>query len=469
MAISIDWGRVGWATTMALAAAVLGVLAGYDPRIALVVAVCGAFFLIAFEDLAMGLAIFAFVGFVEVVPLFGSVLNLTKLAGALLALSWFAVLATRRDASLDFLGVHPYVATAIGLFLGWATLSMVWAEDPYATLGSVGRYALNLVLFLIVFTAVRSERDLGRILVGFMIGAGFAVGYAFVAPSAEDPGRLATNAQDPNELASVLIPGLALAVAVIALYRRRPLIRLLALLTVISCAAGIWLTSSRGGLIALAIALVFAIAISGRWRPLVAIAATALVAASYVYFAGFASDQVRERITEPARGQARLQEGRTTIYQVAWRAFEANPVLGVGSANFEVSSKHYLDEPGALARTDEIIDRPKVAHNSYLEVMAELGVVGLLLFATIVLFAVSSALMAARTFSRADNRRMQAVALCIAVAMVGILAAGFFLSGQYSKQLWLLLGLGPALLTMARAGAAAGLVSNRMQGDPREA
>ena len=75
----------------------------------------------------------------------------------------------------------------------------------------------------------------------------------------------------------------------------------------------------------------------------------------------------------------------------------------------------------------------------------------------------------ARTFSRADNRRMQAVALCIAVAMVGILAAGFFLSGQYSKQLWLLLGLGPALLTMARAGAAAGLVSNRMQGDPREA
>ena len=35
---------------------------------------------------------------------------------------------------------------------------------------------------------------------------------------------------------------------------------------------------------------------------------------------------------------------------------------------------------------------------------------------------------------------------------VGILAAGFFFSGQYSKELWLLLGLGPALLAMSGVG-----------------
>ena len=32
-----------------------------------------------------------------------------------------------------------------------------------------------------------------------------------VAPSAEDPGRLATDAHDPNELAAALISGAALA------------------------------------------------------------------------------------------------------------------------------------------------------------------------------------------------------------------------------------------------------------------
>ncbi len=61
---------------------------------------------------------------------------------------------------------------------------------------------------------------------------------------------------------------------------------------------------------------------------------------------------------------------------MAWRSVEANPAEGLGAGNFAVSSKHYLLEPGALARSDEIIDEPKVAHNSYLGVLAELGMVG---------------------------------------------------------------------------------------------
>ena len=36
------------------------------------------------------------------------------------------------------------------------------------------------------------------------------------------------------------------------------------------------------------------------------------------------------------------------------------------------------------------------------------------------------------------------------IALVGILAADFFITEQYGKQLWLLLGLGPALLGVAR-------------------
>jgi F0F1-type ATP synthase assembly protein I len=41
------------------------------------------------------------------------------------------------------------------------------------------------------------------------------------------------------------------------------------------------------------------------------------------------------------------------------------------------------------------------------------------------------------------------------VALIGILTADFFISEQFSKQLWLLLGLGPALLGVARSMQAA--------------
>ncbi|MGA8927087.1 MAG: hypothetical protein WB462_12765, partial [Solirubrobacterales bacterium] len=52
--------------------------------------------------------------------------------------------------------------------------------------------------------------------------------------------------------------------------------------------------------------------------------------------------------------------------------------------------------------------------------------------------------------------RMQAVSLSIAVALIGNLAAMFFISGEYERGLWLLLGLGPAILAMAKTAAAAG-------------
>ena len=460
--------RASWpfAVGLAVIGAVLGLLAGYDPRVAIAGALGLAFVLVAFADLAIGVAIFAFIGFVEVVPLFGPVLNLTKLAGALLTLSWFAILTTRGSSRLDFVTVHPIAATALGLFLGWATLSAGWAEDPSAAIGSATRYALNMVLFLIVFTAVRDERDLGHILMGFLLGSLFAVGYAMVAPSAEDPGRLATDAHDPNELAAALISGAALAIGAAVLYRRKPALRLLACFTAVACAAGILLTASRGGLVAVTVALLFAIIVAGRWRAPVAIATAGIAVAGVIYFAGFAPPEVQERITEPARGQARLQEGRTTIWQVAWRSVEDNPVQGLGSANFAVSSKHYLFEPGTLARTDQIIDEPKVAHNSYLEILAELGIVGAFLFGFVVLFSVGSALVGAHRYSAHDDERMQAVCLCVAVAMVGILAAGFFLSGQYSKELWLLLGLGPALLAMS---SRAGTTRDGLQASPTRA
>jgi hypothetical protein len=44
---------------------------------------------------------------------------------------------------------------------------------------------------------------------------------------------------------------------------------------------------------------------------------------------------------------------------------------------------------------------------------------------------------------------MEMIARATLVGLTGILAADFFVSGQFSKQLWLLLGLGPALLAMS--------------------
>jgi O-antigen ligase len=115
-------------------------------------------------------------------------------------------------------------------------------------------------------------------------------------------------------------------------------------------------------------------------------------------------------------------------------------------------------------RTDFIVDNPKVAHNTYLNVLAELGIVGFFLLLVIIALPLRCAAQAIGFAARAGDRQLEVLARAMVVVIVGLLAADFFGSRQYSKQLWLVLSLGPVLLQVSRAqlasrhaeGAAAG-------------
>ncbi|MDQ6811631.1 MAG: hypothetical protein M3Z95_07010, partial [Actinomycetota bacterium] len=103
-----------------------------------------------------------------------------------------------------------------------------------------------------------------------------------------------------------------------------------------------------------------------------------------------------------------------------------------------------------------IVDRPPVAHNMYLEVVADLGAVGLALFLGMVGFLLWCAARAAREFRQTGDRTMEVLSRALIVATAGILATDVFISDQYSKPLWIQLALCPCLLAFARGGATAG-------------
>jgi O-antigen ligase len=228
--------------------------------------------------------------------------------------------------------------------------------------------------------------------------------------------------------------------------RKNPVARLLAMAAVFLFLFGIFYTVSRGGMIALAVAIVAACLMSGRYRVQATVVGVMTALFVVFYFSQIAGVDARDRITTVQGGS-----GRSDIWTVGWRMVEDKPVTGVGSGNFNVSSIHYLlVQPGAIERDEFIVDHPKVAHNSYLQVLAELGAVGLTMFLLIIGFAFHCALKAARWFGRVGDTDMEIVARASVVALVGILAADFFITEQYGKQLWLLLGLGPALLGVAR-------------------
>jgi O-antigen ligase len=437
---------------LAALAVMLGIGAGVDPRIAVAAAIALAFVALVMSDLTIGLCLFAVVAFLDVLPhLGGSALSFTKIVGFLLAVSWLAKVSSSEDERNDFLAEHPMFTYVLVLFIGWAALSLTWGENAGSGTTPLMRYALNLVLFLIVYSAVRTPRQLAWTIGAYVAGSAVAAGYGVLNPPTDtayyDVTRVSGTIGDPNELAGVLVGGTVLAAALAATLKGAPLLRLLAGAASVLCGAGIFLSLSRGGLVALGFSLVAAVVVAGRRWRLEAIGLAVVVAVgAFVYFGFYADQTAASRVTSFGNGT-----GRTDIWTVGWRMVEAHPVRGVGVGNYQTASIHYLLKPGAIQRDEFIVDTPKVAHNTYLQVLAELGIVGAAMFLAILGFSLLCILKAARIFERLGDETMELMSRALLVALCGVLAADFFISEEFSKQLWLLLGLGPALLGIAKA------------------
>jgi O-antigen ligase len=453
MTADIDWQRVAGGGALGFAAVLCGLAAGVEPLASIFVAVAVAFLVIAITDLSMGLAIFVFASFVSMYAY--SLYDVA--ARTILILAWLMYVLTRRRKELDFQSVHPWAGGALVLFVAWCFLSTAWSEDTGKALLSATEYALSGLLLLVTYTAVQSKRDLGRVLTAFLFGACAAIIYAFISPAASEEGRLANVVLGPNVLGEALVCGLAIGFALIVMYRS-PAMRVVTIAATIFVGVGILLTTSRSALIALIASLVTAVALAGRWRMVALCVTLVLAGGTYIYFKQFAPASARQRIEQPLSSQQRSSDGRNTIWTLAVRAFEENPVTGVGAGNFRVVQRQFLLRPGVdRARTQfsEVIDDPhgKVAHNSFLSVASELGVVGLVLFVFLIGFGAASLLKAASLFKKLGDGRMQVLAICLVVAMVGSLGVQMFQSQQQEKVIWLLLGLGPALLAIARSEA----------------
>jgi putative inorganic carbon (HCO3(-)) transporter len=444
-------GALGPSFILAAAAAGVGVLAGIDPPLAIAAVLSFALALVMLADLAVGLCIFTILAFAAQLPKYaGPAVSVSKVVGFLLAVSWVAAMATRRKGRSEFASAHPAMTYVLVAYVAWHLISPLWAESSSSALAATMRLALDVVLFLIVYSAIKTPRQAIWLIAAFVAGAVLDAAYGLLFVSAADPAhlaaqRLGSSIDNPNELASILVAALALSLGLAAASRRASLGRLAALCAAAICGGAIFLTGSRGGLIGLGVALVAFLIVGTRWRMRIVIIAIVLALVGFGYFEFVASADLRSHVSTVGSGTGRLD-----LWTVGWRMVQANPILGVGPGNFDVSSVHYLLQPGAIEQARYFIGTPKVAHNSYLEVLATLGIVGLAFFIMILGSCVRSALRAARKFSGVDPR-MELIALSVVVALAGMLATDFFGSREYAKELWLLLALAPTLLAIARS------------------
>ncbi len=453
-AVRLDIQRSVLAVGFAAVCVAFGVLAGFDPKLAIGGALAIGFLLLAISNLSAGLIVFALLAFFALTPgALGSFIS-AQAASLVLALSWLARIATRDTPTSLFWSRHPAITWLAVAFLAWVALSSLWAENPSDSFTVLMQYGLDALLFLIVFEAVRTPAHAKGVLGALVAGGAIAAAYGIIAApdvssavgsatAATDLDRLRGTIADPNQLAAVLVVALVLALALAAITRspgRRTVLIGAGCLALLS----VFLTASRGGVIGLLAALLAGVVLARRHRGAAVGWAVGAAVAGVLYVGLFAPGAAQRYSTSDGGN------GRTDIWKVGWRMVEAEPLRGVGAGNFRDSSVHYvLAKPGSIASSDIIIDQPHFAHNAYLEVLAELGVVGLALFGALLLCAMGTGVQAARRFARAGDASMELLSRAVVVALIALLAMDVFLSDQFSKQLWLLLALCPAMLAIA--------------------
>lgn len=434
--------RVAAAAAAALAAPI-GAIAVISPAAAVAAVVSLVFVAACIIDLAAGLAMFVTITFFVLIPGLGtSFVSVVKLAGVALLLA-----LGRKRGLPSLLHDHPALASVAVALGAWAFASALWAPDVTRARGRAFTLALGLVLVFIVYGVIREAKHARWLVRGYIAGAVLSalVGLVVTAPGGTDAARLSGGIGDPNELALVLVPGLALAFFAIP-GSAGELERWLLTASAAAMAIALFQTGSRGGLVALATSFAAGLILGGRRRPHVLTALLSIAALSVTYFTLAAPAELSGRVLHFTAGGG---SGRTDLWEIARQVARDHPVAGIGIGNFETVEAAYASRTTNLPAVEIVIDNPHVVHNSYLELLAETGAVGLALFVAFVGGALTLGWRAVRAFARTGQEDLELIGRGLMVALLGMLAASIFLSAEYEKQLWLLLGFAAALTTLA--------------------
>jgi O-antigen ligase len=126
---------------------------------------------------------------------------------------------------------------------------------------------------------------------------------------------------------------------------------------------------------------------------------------------------------------ASVQE-RLTSYTYAWIAFKQHPALGIGTGNYGPWLTNFRAEA------------PKggwlIVNNEFLEVLAETGLVGLIIFVSLLVILIWRSFIAIKY---AADPYLKVVMIGLLAAFIGILVQYNFFSTLYIIHIWVLIGL----------------------------
>ena len=370
--------------------------------------------------------------------------------GLALCLFWLDGDPRRRLSSLP---AAP--ARWIAALLFWMCLSLPGALSQGTSFTLIAdNFVKTTLMFVVIVAAARSLRDVERLAFVYLMAA--AVYAAVVVARFDVAGggdwRLGhLYYYDANDFATFAVTATPFGIYFLHAGRNAA-VRAVAALALAALSVAFVDSGSRGGFLALlAVGVVVVVRFNGiplRWRVI----ATALVA---VVVLGTASQQYWSQmgtIVSDADYNRTGETGRLQIWGRGIGYMLDHPLLGVGPDNFGAAEG--MLSPFAKRQQYGIGVRWSAAHNSFVQVGAELGFPGLAFYVAM-LAATFGALRRAARARRWDGGSGLELTQALMAALLGFVVGSIFLSLAYSEMLYTLVALSAAMWKVSAPPAAA--------------
>ncbi|HET6791684.1 MAG TPA: O-antigen ligase family protein [Actinomycetota bacterium] len=262
---------------------------------------------------------------------------------------------------------------AVAGFVTWVALTTFWSPDPVESLGAVYLWLQTLLFVYILWDLFRTKAALLAGLQAYVLGAYTAVGGAvlnYVQSNAfyTNEERYSLGNTNPDGYGFILALGIPVACYLAASPETPKVFRLINIGYLPVAFIGVALSGTRTASVGAAIGLLYGLATLTKLKIHTRVAVVVVLAASlFVVLPIVQPLSSFQRLgttgTEVTQGDL---NGRTGQWAQGLRAFMEHPILGVGTDMY---------------RTVNTLN--KVAHNSYLSVLVEEGLIGFTIFLSI--------------------------------------------------------------------------------------
>jgi O-antigen ligase len=316
------------------------------------------------------------------------------------------------------------------LFVISAAVSYLWSLYPEGTLEQAFTYIQLLTMVWLIWELASRGREQVRLMQAYLLGtlvSGIDTVYRFLSHQESTYQRYAGAGSNANDLG--LVMALSIPLSYYLLIESKGKMVWVYRLQLILAGTTILLTASRGAtlatLVALAIVPLTQARLTGGQRIALLLTVSFFVCGALLFVPATSWERLSKTPGEFTQGTL---TGRTIIWKAGWEIFRAHPFLGVGANAFRVMVSRVLAEP---IRLDDLTMPPAPpAHNTFLSVLVEQGVIGFTLFCAL-LAVLGLSLRALPPFPQ----RMWIV--CMAVWVVGVSS----LTWEIQKSTWFFFGL----------------------------